>query len=122
MSGKLRCSAERCANNVNKFCVAASIHVNGSSAHSSPETDCDTFLEKGDIYSTSHFTNRNLSGEFTQLFSGESVEISPEIACEAENCIYNVNKLCSADFVQINGEEAHSSERTQCGTFKEYNQ
>ncbi|WML36151.1 DUF1540 domain-containing protein [Clostridium sp. OS1-26] len=122
MSGKLRCSAERCANNVNKFCVAASIHVNGSSAHSSSETDCDTFLGKSDIYSTSHFTNRNLSGEFAQLFSGESVEMSPDIACEAENCIYNVNRLCSADFVQIHGEEAHSSEHTQCETFKEHSQ
>lgn len=122
MSGKLRCSAISCANNVNEFCVARTIHVTGNSAHSSRETDCDTFIEKGDIHSTSHFTNRNLTGEFAQLFSGETVEMSPDIACEAEKCIYNVNRLCSADFVQIHGEEGRASGYTQCETFKEVNQ
>lgn len=120
MSGKLRCSAERCVNNVNKFCTAESIHVNGNSAHISTETDCDTFWEKGDMNSIYFFNNTNLSGGFRQLFSKETVEMSPDIVCEAENCIYNVSRVCSADFVQIHGEEAHSSRYTECETFKEH--
>lgn len=122
MKGKLKCSAIRCANNVNETCIASSIHVMGSLANTSLETDCDTFLEKGDIFSTSHFTNRNLAGEYVQLFSNESVDMSPDIACDAERCIYNVNRLCSADYVKIDGDKAMSSDQTQCETFNEYNQ
>lgn len=124
MSGKLRCSAIRCANNVNETCIARNIHVAGSQAHTGSETDCDTFVQKGDISSTSHFANRNLAEDYVQLFSNESVDMSPEIACDAESCIYNLNRMCSADSVKIDedGDEANSSEQTQCKTFKEHNQ
>lgn len=119
MSEKLRCSAENCYNNVNEYCVANVIKVSGSNAHTSPETACDTFLEKTDASATSHFTNRNLSSEFSQLFSGETVDVAPQIACEADNCTYNVNRICGAENVEINGPHATSSERTQCETFRE---
>lgn len=119
MSEKLRCSAESCYNNVNEFCIANVIHVGGLEAHISPETACDTFIEKTDVSATSHFTNRNLSGEFSQLFSGETVEMAPQIACDAKNCTYNANRICSADYVEIQGSNARTSERTECETFRE---
>lgn len=119
MSGKLRCSAENCYNNVNEFCIASSIHVMGSDANKSPETECDTFIEKTNIDARSHFTNRNLAGEFRQLFSANTVEISPEITCEAQNCVYNVERICSADDVQIDGFNATTSDSTECHTFRE---
>lgn len=118
MNGKLRCSAVNCANNVNETCIANRIHIIGTSAHTSLGTECDTFLEKGDIFSTSHFTNRNLAGEYAQLFSSEPVEMSPNITCDAEECIYNVNNLCSADYVKIEGDKAEDSRQTQCETFR----
>lgn len=122
MKGKLKCSAIRCANNVNETCIASNIHVMGSEAHTSTETGCDTFIEKGDIFSTSHFTNRNLAGEYVELFSNEPVYMSPDIVCDAEKCIYNVNSVCTADQVKVDGDKAMSSDQTECETFKEYNQ
>ncbi|MCT8976406.1 DUF1540 domain-containing protein [Clostridium sp. CX1] len=119
MSGKLRCSAKNCYNNVNEFCIASSIHVMGEEANTSPDTMCDTFLEKTDADAMSHFTNRNLAGEFRQLFSADTVELSPDIVCEAQNCVYNVNRICSADFVQVHGPNARTSESTECETFRE---
>ena len=119
MSEKLRCSAENCYNNVNQFCVANVIHVTGSQAHNSPETACDTFTEKTDASGTSHFTNRNLSSDFSQLFNGETAEVAPQISCDAENCTYNANRICSADYVEIHGPNARASERTECETFRE---
>ena len=119
MSEKLKCSAESCYNNVNEFCVANTINVSGSSAHTTPETACDTFIQKTDAGATSHFTNRNLSDGFSQVFSGEIVETAPQIACEAENFTYNANRVCGAEYVEIHGPHATSSERTQCETFRE---
>lgn len=120
MSEKLRCSAKNCYNNVNEFCVANVINVTGSNAHTSPETSCDTFIEKTNVSGTSHFINRNLSDEFGQLFSGETVEMAPQIACEAESCTYNNNRICGAEYVEIKGPNATTSERTQCETFREH--
>ncbi|MEL7596841.1 MAG: DUF1540 domain-containing protein [Clostridiaceae bacterium] len=45
--------------------------------------------------------------------------MSPKVTCDAENCVYNQNKLCNADSVQITGLTAHTSGATQCETFKQ---
>jgi hypothetical protein len=119
MSDKLRCSAENCYNNVNQLCIANVIHVTGSQAHNTPETACDTFIEKSDVTGTSQFTNRNLSEDFSQLFSGETSETSPQISCDAENCTHNFNGMCSANYVEIQGVNARTIERTECETFRE---
>ncbi|KZL93299.1 DUF1540 domain-containing protein [Clostridium magnum] len=118
MSKKLRCGAEHCYNNVNNFCIANVIHVGGTDAYTSPETACNTFVEKTDIRGTSHFINRNLLGGFRQLFSHQTVEMAPRVDCDAENCTYNVNKICGAEYVEIHGENATTSEKTQCETFR----
>lgn len=120
MSGKLSCNAEKCVNNINGLCDANTIHVTGDKSHSSRETECETFSPKGLINAMSNFTNMNLVGEFKQLFSKDSIEMSPEIKCEAENCIYNVNELCTASNVQVYGPEARTSRETECETFKEH--
>lgn len=120
MSGKLSCNAEKCVNNINNMCVANNIHVMGVKSSTSTETECENFSQKGLVNTMSNFTNMNLVGEFKQLFNKDSVEMSPEIKCEAENCTYNVNKLCSADSVRIYGPGAKNTESTQCETFKEH--
>lgn len=119
MSEKLRCSAEHCYNNVNKFCIANVISVRCSEVDTTSKTACNTFVEKNDISGTSHFTNRNLLDGFRQLFSHQRVEMDPHIACDAEGCIYNTNRICGAQYVEIHGENAKVSEKTECGTFTE---
>lgn len=42
-----------------------------------------------------------------------------KLDCTATNCIYNENKVCAKDQVQVTGERAHTSSDTCCASFKE---
>lgn len=119
MSGTLSCSATNCVNNMSGICSAGTINVLGANAHSSDATQCKTFAEKGLMNSLANVLNMNVIGEFKQVFSNKSIEMSPNIRCEARNCMYNKKKLCTADNIMVNGIGALSSERTQCETFRE---
>lgn len=119
MSGSLSCSAANCVNNTNGLCSANTINVRGSAAHTSSGTDCETFSEKGFVNAFKNLGNMNIAGEIRQLVRKDSIEMSPNIKCQAENCVYNVNRICGADNVQIYGPGAASSEGTECETFRE---
>ena len=43
---------------------------------------------------------------------------SLSISCEATNCIYNTNKKCDADHVDISGIKAVTEDDTVCTTFQ----
>ena len=43
---------------------------------------------------------------------------SLSISCEATNCIYNCNKKCDADHVDISGIKATTEKDTVCATFQ----
>lgn len=118
MNGELSCNAENCVHNVNGLCSANVIHVIGSGAHSSIDTMCDTFAPKGFINAVTHLPNMNVAGEIKQVFTTESIEMSPIIKCEAINCRYNDNRRCEAHNIQISGPNADSSQGTVCETFK----
>lgn len=119
MSGKLSCSAANCVNNMNGLCSANAINVNGVSAHTSSGTECETFAEKGFVNAVKNLTNMNIAGEIKQLVKKDSVEMSPDIKCQAANCVYNVSRICSATNVQVYGPGASTSEGTECETFRE---
>lgn len=42
-----------------------------------------------------------------------------KLDCTATNCIYNQNKVCAKEQVQVVGDKAHSSVDTCCQSFKE---
>lgn len=117
MSVKLSCSATNCVHNMSSLCAANYIEVAGGSAQSSAATECNTFAEKGFKNSVTNMVNMNVVGEFKQVFTNNSVEMSPKIKCEAVTCNYNANRVCSATNVQINGTSASTSDGTQCETF-----
>ncbi|OFI07484.1 hypothetical protein CLOACE_03130 [Clostridium acetireducens DSM 10703] len=119
MSAELICSAANCVYNSNGLCSANNISVKGSTAHSSTGTECNTFKEKGFKNAITNVANMNVPGEIRQVFSKDSIEMSPNIRCEAVNCIYNSNTDCNASNVQIHGPGADKSCYTQCETFKE---
>lgn len=119
MSGKLSCSAVNCVNNMNGLCSANVINVRGSEAHTSSGTDCETFAQKGFVNAFKNLGNMNIAGEIRQLVKRDEVEMSPGIKCGAANCVYNVNRACSANNVQIYGPGAATSEGTECETFRE---
>jgi hypothetical protein len=117
MEVQLSCSALNCVHNLNGLCSANTIHVLGSGAHSSSQTMCNTFAEKGLKNAVTHLPNMNVAGEVRQLFTKNSIEMNPAIKCEAKNCKYNDNRVCHADYVQIHGPSADTSEGTVCETF-----
>lgn len=114
---KLICSANNCVNNIGGLCTANTIDVHGMRAHSSNETECETFAEKGLKNALANLVNMNITGEIRQVFSGSSIEMSPKIKCQAVNCSHNKDKICIARMVQIYGPGAVTSEGTECETF-----
>ncbi|WP_291632685.1 DUF1540 domain-containing protein [Clostridium sp.] len=119
MNGALSCTATGCINNMSGICSARTIHVSGSDAHSSEETQCENFAEKGLRNSFANVLNMNVVGEFKQVFNNESIEMSPRIRCESKNCKHNEKKSCTAKNIMIYGKDALISEKTECETFEE---
>ncbi|MCY6371251.1 DUF1540 domain-containing protein [Clostridium ganghwense] len=120
MDTKLSCSAGNCVHNINGLCAAREIQVTGLTATTSNATQCNTFAERNFKNAFTNLANMNVVGEAKQLFArNSSVEMSPKIACDAQNCLYNKNKICNASSVQINGLQAQTSELTQCETFRQ---
>jgi hypothetical protein len=119
MQGTLSCSATNCVHNQSGLCSASSINIGGSNAHASSSTQCDTFAEKGLKNSLNNVMNMNVTGQFKQIFNSASIEMTPNIRCDAQNCKYNDNKICKAPNVLVNGPGALTSSRTCCETFIE---
>jgi hypothetical protein len=101
------------------LCSANNIHVLGSGAHNSSETMCNTFAPKGIKNAITHLTNMNVRGEIQQIFTNDTIQMSPIVKCEAVNCTFNDDRVCHADNVQIFGPRAAESEGTQCETFRQ---
>jgi len=119
MNGALSCSATICVNNISGICSARTIHVSGANAHSSEETQCENFAEKGLKNSLINVLNMNVVGELKQVFKSDSIQMSPSIRCEAKHCKHNDKKICLAKNIIVDGTDALSNEKTQCETFEE---
>ena len=113
--GNLKCNATDCAYNQNYECKAGRIHVSGRGAVSIEGTSCTTFLDKdnsslvnsilGDSREKESFFNESNSS-FVNNVDNSTTEPS-NIKCEAHNCIYNQNKECHAEKVQIDKDNAY---------------
>lgn len=115
----LSCSAMKCVYNMSGLCSARKIHVDGTNAHESPGTDCGTFEERGIKSAFTNMPNMNIGGELRQVFDRDSIDMSPQIKCDAVNCSYNAERICHASNVQITGQGAETSIETECETFIE---
>ena len=99
----LQCSVQECTYNTQNCCCAKGIHVEGAAAHQSEETCCETFAEKNGA---------------TNAADQRSANRCMTISCDADNCVYNRNRMCTAESVDIHGANCHSKDQTNCGTFK----
>ncbi|WP_035292313.1 DUF1540 domain-containing protein [Clostridium sp. KNHs214] len=115
---KLMCSATDCVNNINGLCAAYIINIQDEKASNSEETYCDTFDESGLGNAVKNMFNMNVVGEAKQIFINESIQMSPEIKCNAEKCMYNSDGICEADYVSISGIGKENQEGTNCETFQ----
>lgn len=99
----LNCNAASCVNNCDNKCCLSSICVDGSSACHCDETCCNDYQHKSESAGNMcHMPKDSLS-----------------ISCEATNCVYNSNKKCDAEHVDISGIKASTSSDTVCATFQE---
>ena len=100
---ELKCNVHTCVHNKNYLCDLDAIEVAGSSAQTSRETSCASFVEKkGDNYSNS------------------KREASPmsNVTCHARECQYNRDCNCHAGKISVGGNNACRSEETECATFE----
>ncbi len=112
---KLICSAENCINNINRYCTANSIEIENNNSHS----QCKTFAAKGAIETMSKFHNTNLTAGLQNMFAEEN-NMAPEVNCEVYSCVYNNNRICGADAIEIKGDDIRTknSSETICSTYK----
>lgn len=100
----LECSVASCSYNENRMCKRDNITVGGQKANKPSETVCESFYLRG----TNTMTNLDANGPKKET----------NIACNAVTCVYNENKKCTAESIQIAGVKAVSSGETECGTFQ----
>ena len=101
---KLDCNVVTCTYNSNKKCKRENITVGGQEALKPSETACESFYPKG--------TNTMNS------FDHEGPKTALNIACKAVTCVYNKDKKCTADHINIAGVHAVATGETECGTFQ----
>ena len=100
---KLKCSAKRCMYNAEDCCCKSDIKVEGREAEDTEDTCCGSFQDRG--------CNCGKNAM-------DSVNYSVDVKCEAESCIYNEHKQCTASTIGIAGPKACHSEETECASFR----
>ena len=100
---QLDCNVKSCCHNEDNCCCLSSIEVNGSNACNCEDTCCGSYFE-------------DKSGEKN---SAQTPHVSLSIACQATNFMYNDDKVCHADHVDISGIRATAAHETVCATFQE---
>ena len=100
---KLECSVKNCLHNSDNCCCKGSIVVDGAKASSAGQTCCASFDE-------------NKGGTFSNLF--KTPETKLDIVCDAVKCVYNEDRRCGADRIDIGGDGACECGQTRCSTFK----
>ena len=107
--GILKCDATNCVHNRSYECKAGTRHVSGRGAVEVEGTSCTTFVERDSSSITNSLAGYpsekesffNSSNNSFVNSSGQSTTQPSDIRCEAHNCIYNENKECYAENVQI---------------------
>lgn len=113
----LNCSATNCVNNQAGLCSANTISIKGKKAKTAEQTKCETFKE-GSIYnSLASMGNLNVGGTIKQVFNTDEIEMTPNVHCDVDNCVYNIKNLCTAPGLVIKGNESTNSKETYCQTF-----
>lgn len=103
MTTNCTCTVTNCIHNSDRCCCKSEILVDGSSAKDKEATCCSSFDRRhGDSFRNSY----------------ETPDKKLRIECNAVQCIYNANRYCSADQVDINGSSATDAAGTQCSTFR----
>lgn len=96
----LGCNVTNCGYNEDRCCCRTEIEVMGSKAEEKDCTCCGSFDSDCDC-------RNSVSGPKESLY----------VHCEAANCIYNEDLVCSADRIDIQGASANNAGQTICASF-----
>ncbi len=102
---KIRCEAKGCSFNSDGGCRLDTIRIEGENAETCDETLCDSYTDR-----TEH--------GFVNCTPSECACNNCEVECEAQECKYNSDCTCTADRIDVGGENACCSSETECKTFK----
>lgn len=97
----LGCCVSFCKHNEENKCCRGNIEVGGCHATEPENTFCASFDER-------------MSDNVTNACCQPNKQL--EIRCEAENCMYNENRNCTAGHVDVGHSVAQG--KTECSTFK----
>lgn len=101
---KINCSVSNCSHNKSNVCYANIVNISGGKAEKECNTCCDNFL---DYKGYSNLTNNtNSSGPCDSL------------VCSVNTCIYNNNRACSAETINVSGNNVVVYSQANCSTFK----
>ncbi len=101
---KLTCHVSNCVSNSQGLCCRPDVTVEGSGAHTTDQTFCQSF------------------GHRTESLLSAMPEIVPceqtEVHCDAHGCAHNCGNLCAAEHVCVEGDGACECTQTRCKSFK----
>ena len=101
---KLSCSVTHCSSNSSSQCCRPEILVGGPNAAGAADTNCASFTK--------------LPSGATNSVGYDRVNASMPVSCEASHCVFNSNRMCEADTIQIRGSNALETGQTECATFQ----
>lgn len=101
----LRCSVTSCGNNCDLLCKLDSIQVEGQCANTQDQTFCRSFIPRDQQVCNSRGMEE-FGSELTQ------------IGCDADTCSYNKSCRCTAEQVDVCGNQACTCSDTECATFR----
>ena len=97
----LCCNVTSCVHNSEHCCCKTAIQVDGQEAKDKSCTCCGSFDKDQ--------AARNAT---------ETPQLQFSVDCDATNCVYNENRMCRAEHIDISGGSAQNSESTLCATFR----
>ncbi|WP_411676231.1 DUF1540 domain-containing protein [Caproicibacter sp.] len=104
----LHCDVTNCGNNKSKSCCRPDIMVGGPRASASTQTYCANFIDTEE--------NRGIP---KNAVDHQSPNPSLDIHCEVTKCVYNENRACSADRIDIRTTNVNNGQvKTECATFE----
>lgn len=101
---QINCSVENCSHNKSGTCYSNRVNMDGSGTGTDSCTCCSSFLDKRNYSNLTN--NTNSSGSCDCL------------VCGVTRCQYNDNKLCTADSINVSGNNVNIYMETNCDTFE----
>lgn len=113
----LSCNARECISNQGGMCKAGQITIQSQGAAHSIDTYCSNYQDKN-VSGVNSMNDVNYVGQISAGFvSMYDMAGSPEIACNANTCIYNLGGRCESRQVNIQADGGEGMEGTMCNTF-----